>query len=148
MAGNNIRRRGPHTRPAAVQEPEDEHSSATDTVPRATSPSTKSRPHPAAQASNSGKKRRHTFIFLLGSLFGLVAAGFFAKTNDLIDFPELGELSMDSFFDVLPAGLVTDMRDLVVSIPGLTYSCVYMVADMYVVSSPHLEWRARLSRQL
>jgi phospholipid:diacylglycerol acyltransferase len=63
------------------------------------------------------RKRKTTAIFLLGSLFGLVAAGFFAKNNDLIDFPEIGELSMsmDSLFDVLPAGLVKDMRDLVVS---------------------------------
>ncbi|KAK4452090.1 Lecithin:cholesterol acyltransferase-domain-containing protein [Podospora aff. communis PSN243] len=61
------------------------------------------------------RKRKTTAIFLLGSLFGLVAAGFFAKSNDLIDFPEIGELSMsmDSLFDVLPAGLVKDMRDLV-----------------------------------
>lgn len=61
------------------------------------------------------RKRRNTAIFLLGSLFGIIAAGFFATSNDLIDFPELGELSMDSLFDVLPAGLVKDMRDLVVS---------------------------------
>jgi phospholipid:diacylglycerol acyltransferase len=61
------------------------------------------------------RKRRTTAIFLLGSLFGIIAAGFFAKSNDLIDFPEIGELSMDSFFDVLPAGLVKDMRELVVS---------------------------------
>lgn len=60
------------------------------------------------------KKRRTTLIFLLGSIFGIIAAGFFAKSNDLIDFPEIGELSMDSFFDVLPAGLVRDMRDLIV----------------------------------
>jgi hypothetical protein len=61
------------------------------------------------------RKRKTTAIFLLGSLFGLVAAGFFAKSNDLIGFPEIGELSMDSLFDVLPAGLVKDMRELVVS---------------------------------
>lgn len=61
------------------------------------------------------RKRRNTAIFLLGSLFGIVAAGFFAKSNDLIGFPEIGELSMDSFLDVLPAGLVKDMRELVVS---------------------------------
>lgn len=61
------------------------------------------------------RKRRNTFIFLLGSLFGIVAAGFFASTNDLIDFPELGDLSVDSLLDVLPAGLVRDYRDLLVS---------------------------------
>ncbi|EAQ92213.1 hypothetical protein CHGG_00448 [Chaetomium globosum CBS 148.51] len=60
------------------------------------------------------RKRRNTAIFLLGSLFGIIAAGFFAQSNDLIDFPEIGELSMDSFFDVLPAGLVKDMRELVI----------------------------------
>ncbi|KAI0880946.1 LACT-domain-containing protein [Annulohypoxylon maeteangense] len=59
------------------------------------------------------RKRRNTFIFLLGILFGLVGAGFLAKNNDLIELPEIGELSMDSFLDVLPAGLVKDMRDLV-----------------------------------
>jgi phospholipid:diacylglycerol acyltransferase len=61
------------------------------------------------------RKRRNTAIFLLGSVFGIIAAGFFAKSNDLIDFPEIGDLSMDSLFDVLPAGLVKDMRELVVS---------------------------------
>jgi len=57
-------------------------------------------------------------IFLLGGLSGIVAAGFFAKSNDLINFPGMGDLSMDSLFDVLPAGLVTDMRDLVVRMPA------------------------------
>lgn len=59
-------------------------------------------------------KRRNTFIFLMGSLFGLIAAGLLARNNDLIELPEIGELSMDSFLDVLPAGLVKDMRDLMV----------------------------------
>lgn len=59
------------------------------------------------------RKRKTTVIFLLGSLFGIIAAGFFAKSNDLIEFPELGELRLDSLFDVLPAGLVRDMRELV-----------------------------------
>ncbi|KAI2469152.1 LACT-domain-containing protein [Annulohypoxylon bovei var. microspora] len=59
------------------------------------------------------RKRRNTFIFLMGILFGLIGAGFLAKNNDLIELPEIGELSMDSFLDVLPAGLVKDMRDLV-----------------------------------
>ncbi|KJK84170.1 hypothetical protein H634G_00533 [Metarhizium anisopliae BRIP 53293] len=69
--------------------------------------------HVVEKAPRATRKRRNTFIFLLGGICGLLAAGFFAKTNDLIDFPEIGELSMDSFFDVLPAGLIKDMRDLV-----------------------------------
>jgi phospholipid:diacylglycerol acyltransferase len=58
------------------------------------------------------RKKRNTFIFLLGSLFGIIAAGFLAKSNDLIEFPEIGDLSMDAVFETLPAGLVTDLRDL------------------------------------
>ncbi|KAI1190397.1 Lecithin:cholesterol acyltransferase-domain-containing protein [Nemania serpens] len=61
------------------------------------------------------RKRRTTFIFLLGSLFGLIAAGFLAQSNDLIEFPELSELSVDSLLDVLPSGLVADMKDLISS---------------------------------
>ncbi|TAQ87626.1 hypothetical protein B7494_g4079 [Chlorociboria aeruginascens] len=58
------------------------------------------------------RKRRTGFIFFLGGLFGIVAAGFFAGKNDLIDFPDMGELRMDSLMDVLPAGFVKDARDL------------------------------------
>jgi phospholipid:diacylglycerol acyltransferase len=61
------------------------------------------------------RKRRNGFIFFLGGLFGILAAGFFARSNDLIEFPELGDLSMDSWIDVLPAGFVRDARDLAVS---------------------------------
>ena len=39
-------------------------------------------------------------------------AGVFAGRSDLIDFPELSELSMDSLLDVLPASFVRDARDL------------------------------------
>jgi phospholipid:diacylglycerol acyltransferase len=61
-----------------------------------------------------GGKRRNGFIFFLGGLAGIVAAGLFAKNNDLIDLPELGDLSMDSLLDVLPANFVKDARDLMV----------------------------------
>lgn len=69
------------------------------------------------------RKRRNTFIFFLGSLFGIIAAGFLAKESDLIDFlPELNDLSMDSIFDVLPAGLVMDLRELINGERELTQS--------------------------
>ena len=57
------------------------------------------------------RKRRNTFIFLLGSLFGVFLAGLLAKNNDLISLPEFSDLSMDSILDVLPVGLAKDMRD-------------------------------------
>jgi phospholipid:diacylglycerol acyltransferase len=66
------------------------------------------------------RKRRNGFIFFLGGLFGILAAGFFAERSDLIEFPELRELSMDSLMDVLPAGFVRDARDLAVS--GILFS--------------------------
>jgi phospholipid:diacylglycerol acyltransferase len=59
---------------------------------------------------SSIKRRPNTYIFVLGILFGLVAAGFFARSRDLIEFPELGGV-----LDALPAYLVKDVRELVVS---------------------------------
>ena len=50
----------------------------------------------------------------------MLVAGFFAKQNDWVDFPELGELSVDSLLEVLPAGFVKDARDLAVFLPGNT----------------------------
>ncbi|KAL3426125.1 Lecithin:cholesterol acyltransferase [Phlyctema vagabunda] len=58
------------------------------------------------------RKRRNGLVFFLGGLFGIVAAGFFANKSDLIDFPEIGELSMSNLMDVLPAGMIRDVRDL------------------------------------
>lgn len=61
------------------------------------------------------RKRKNTFIFLLGGLFGIIFAGFLASNNDLIEFPGFpGDLSMDlsSLLDVLPAGIARDMKDL------------------------------------
>ena len=62
-----------------------------------------------------GHKRRHLFLFFLGGLAGIFAAGFFARSNDLIEFPEFG--TMDSLLDVLPANFVKDARDLMVCFP-------------------------------
>lgn len=62
------------------------------------------------------RKRRNGFIFLLGGLFGIAVAGFFAGKSDLIEFPEFVDLSMDSLLDVLPAGFVRDAKDLAVSV--------------------------------
>lgn len=62
----------------------------------------------------SSRKRKFGAIFLLGGLFGIVAAGFFAKSNDLIDFPDISDLSMDTWLDVLPDSFVKDLRDMVV----------------------------------
>lgn len=112
MSAPTLRRR------AVPADPQTESESST---PRDESPDkSEKHVHVVQHLKPKTRKRRNTAIFLLGSLFGIIAAGFFAKSNDLIDFPELGELSMDSLFDVLPAGLVKDMRDLVVSNASFT----------------------------
>jgi len=67
-----------------------------------------------AERHHKNRKRRNGFIFFLGGLFGIVAAGFFAQNSDLIEFPEFGDLRMDSIIDVLPAGFVREARDLAV----------------------------------
>ncbi|KAF4121542.1 phospholipid:diacylglycerol acyltransferase [Geosmithia morbida] len=72
--------------------------------------------HPATPAQTAAprkSKRRNTFIFLLGGLCGIIAAGFMASSNDLIDLPEFSDLNIDSFLDAMPAGLVSDFKDLV-----------------------------------
>lgn len=69
-----------------------------------------------ADGKPKSRKKRNGFIFFLGGLFGIVAAGFFAQKSDLIGFPELGDLSMDSIMDVLPASFVRDARELAVRV--------------------------------
>jgi len=58
------------------------------------------------------KKRRNGFVFGLGGLFGIVLAGMVANKSDLIDLPEMGEFSLDSLVDVLPAGFMREAREL------------------------------------
>jgi phospholipid:diacylglycerol acyltransferase len=66
----------------------------------------------SSKHKRKGGKRRNGLIFFLGSLVGIIAAGLFARSNDLIEFPEFG--SMDSLLDVLPANFVQDARELMV----------------------------------
>lgn len=60
-----------------------------------------------------GVKRRNAWIFILGGLFGILVAGFFAGGNDLLDMAS--EMNLDLLFDVLPAGLIKDAKELQVS---------------------------------
>ncbi|CAD6502960.1 BgTH12-02634 [Blumeria graminis f. sp. triticale] len=81
-----------------------------DAAPRSTS---SPMPNPLYPNERKSGKRRMASFFSMGGLFGIFLAGLFAKQNDLIYFPELGELmSMDSLLDVLPAGVIKDARDL------------------------------------
>lgn len=63
-----------------------------------------------------GSKRRNFWIFGLGGVFGILIAGFFASSNQMIDLAAFGDMNLDSMFDMLPAGLIKDAQDLQVSI--------------------------------
>lgn len=75
-------------------------------------------------------KRSYAGVLLLGTLIGLVAAGFFAKNDYKLDFDlsdVMGDLSMESLLEVIPAGFMKDMRQMVVSCRGygLEYCFLY-----------------------
>lgn len=57
-------------------------------------------------------KRRTGLIFGLGSLLGLLLALLFAQSQDVIRLEGLLEVNLDSLMDVIPAGIVKDVKDL------------------------------------
>jgi phospholipid:diacylglycerol acyltransferase len=67
-----------------------------------------------------GTKRRNAWIFFLGGLFGIFVAGFFASSNGslekLVEMAGLEDMNLDSILDVLPAGLIKEVRDLQVGL--------------------------------
>lgn len=69
------------------------------------------------RVKHTGRKRRNAWIFGLGGLFGVVLAGFFAASNnmDLVELAGLKDVSLDSILDVLPAGIIKDVREMQVS---------------------------------
>ena len=68
----------------------------------------------------AGAKRRHFWMFTLGGIVGVVLAGIFAGKSGgfdrLVTFAGLEGMSLDSFIDILPAGLIRDVQDLQVSL--------------------------------
>jgi phospholipid:diacylglycerol acyltransferase len=60
-------------------------------------------------------KRKNAWIFGLGGIFGLVVAGFFASSNEMIDLKSLENVNLDSILDALPAGFVRSAQQLQVS---------------------------------
>lgn len=58
------------------------------------------------------KKRNNVWVFVLGGLFGLLAAGFFASNNDMIDLTSLGEVNLESILEALPENFVKSAQQL------------------------------------
>ena len=66
--------------------------------------------------SRKSSKRRNAWIFGLGGLFGVLAAGFFAtpqtSIDKLVELAGLNDMNLDSILDVLPAGLIRDVQNM------------------------------------
>jgi phospholipid:diacylglycerol acyltransferase len=60
-------------------------------------------------------KRRNGFIFVLGGLFGIFIALFFANQSEVISLDSLMDLNLDSLMDAIPQGIVSDVRQFSVS---------------------------------
>jgi phospholipid:diacylglycerol acyltransferase len=67
-----------------------------------------------AVAAHNGRKRRQGLVFMLGGLFGLLLAAFFADRNDMINLaslPDLADFNFEGLAGILPAGLLNDAKD-------------------------------------
>jgi phospholipid:diacylglycerol acyltransferase len=57
-------------------------------------------------------KRSYFWIFVLGGVFGLVLAAFFAQSNDMIDLSGLENMNLDNLRDILPAAFIRDAQQM------------------------------------
>ncbi|KAJ9611085.1 phospholipid:diacylglycerol acyltransferase [Cladophialophora chaetospira] len=57
-------------------------------------------------------KRRSWMTFALGGFLGLLLAVLFAQSQDIVKLEGLLEVNLDSLLDVIPAGIVNDVKDL------------------------------------
>lgn len=56
-------------------------------------------------------KRRNGAIFILGGLFGIFVALFFAQQQEVINLDSLMDINFDSLIDAIPQGIVRDAMD-------------------------------------
>lgn len=69
--------------------------------------------HTLKQGSkNKNGKRKNFWIFTLGGLAGVLAAAFFAGSNDMIDLSSLEGVNLDSILEALPQGFIKDAQQL------------------------------------
>jgi len=85
--------------------------------------------------ARKSSKKRNAWIFGLGGVFGVLAAGFFAtppgSIDKLIDIAGLNDMNLDSILDVLPAGLIRDVQDMQV---GHSHSVTSMCSALFAPS--------------
>jgi len=56
-------------------------------------------------------KRRNGLIFVLGGLFGIFIAVFFANQQEVISLESLLDLNLDTLIDVIPQGIMRDAKE-------------------------------------
>lgn len=126
-------------RRAAKETPRDENNDDTKPTARGESETKRTKPKKHREAENNEEdekptlspiaklkryitkprgKRRHSFVFLLGGLFGIFIALFFANQNEVISLDALMDLNLDSLIDVIPTGILSDAREFTVRLPG------------------------------
>jgi phospholipid:diacylglycerol acyltransferase len=63
-------------------------------------------------------KRRNGFIFLLGGIFGIFVALFFANQHEVISLDSIMDLNLDSLMDAIPQGILRDVKEFSVCPQG------------------------------
>ncbi|KAL4892113.1 Lecithin:cholesterol acyltransferase-domain-containing protein [Aspergillus ambiguus] len=66
---------------------------------------------PATVYAKKPSKRRFGFIFVLGGLFGIFIALFFANQQDVIRLDSWMDLNIDTLMDVIPQGILKDAKE-------------------------------------
>lgn len=66
---------------------------------------------PAPVYAKKPSKRRFGFIFVLGGLFGICIALFFANKQDVIRLDSWMDINIDSLMDVIPQGILKDAKE-------------------------------------
>lgn len=74
--------------------------------------------HTLKKGRKQGNKKNF-WIFGLGGVFGVLAAAFFAGSNDMIDLSSLESVNLDSILEALPAGFLKDAQQLQVRMASL-----------------------------
>lgn len=66
------------------------------------------------KANRRPSKRRQWWLFSLGGVFGITVAAFFANQHDVINLEGLVDFNLESLIDVIPAGVISDAKDITV----------------------------------
>ncbi|KAL2796934.1 Lecithin:cholesterol acyltransferase-domain-containing protein [Aspergillus keveii] len=88
--------------------------SLADSPPKEATPPAAVKPEPSRKQSFITKpksKRRNGLIFLLGGIFGIFFAVFFAQQQDVISLESLMDLNLETLMDAIPQNIMRDARE-------------------------------------